>query len=199
MAALLYEDTQVFYSDHPLAPPPYNQAGHYETHPTLVSSSDWSSTQTVTIPAAPSQSPALMASISESASALNLGNKVNFTVTIEGGKAPYTYAWYLDGQLAETSIFPYYALDSAASGSHDVYAEVIDSNGNSAKTLTVEFNVLPNPSATASPSGSAQLESTTTPNQSQDNDSSIGVAVGLVLAAVVACLLVYLARRRGAK
>ncbi len=50
VAALLYKDTQVFYSDHPLAPPPYNQAGHYELHPTLFGRSDWSETQTVTVP-----------------------------------------------------------------------------------------------------------------------------------------------------
>ena len=51
VAALLYNDTSVFYSDHPLAPPPINQVGHYELHPTLFSTTDWSPTQTITIPA----------------------------------------------------------------------------------------------------------------------------------------------------
>ncbi len=49
LAALLYNDTAVFYSDHPLAPSPFNQAGQYEIHPTLFSSTGWSNTQTVTV------------------------------------------------------------------------------------------------------------------------------------------------------
>jgi hypothetical protein len=102
---------------------------------------------TITITPSPSPSqiptPALTVSLSESASALNFGNRINFTVTVDGGKEPYIYAWYLDNQLPETSTSPHYALGSLSVGSHHVYVQVSDIENNSATTLTVAFEVLP--------------------------------------------------------
>ena len=94
--------------------------------------------------------PELNVSLSESASALNHGNAVNFTVLADGGSKPYTFAWYIDGQLAVTSHSQYFSTDSQAVGSHHVYVQVTDAGNNSATTLTVEFNVLP--ASTSSPS-----------------------------------------------
>jgi competence protein ComEC len=87
--------------------------------------------------------PTLTVSLSESASALNYGNTVNLTVLADGGTKPYTYTWYIDNQLAQTSGSPYYSTNTQSVGSHHVYVQVTDAASNSATTLTVEFNVLP--------------------------------------------------------
>jgi hypothetical protein len=85
------------------------------------------------------------ASLAESASALNFANRINFTVTVDGGQAPFTYAWYVDDQLAETSGSRYYSTDLLGIGSHHVYVQVYDANNSSAITLANSFEVLPNP------------------------------------------------------
>jgi cobalamin biosynthesis Mg chelatase CobN len=54
--ALLWHNIEVFISDHPMLPPPYNEAGHYETRYALNETSGWSNTQTITIPASGSSS-----------------------------------------------------------------------------------------------------------------------------------------------
>jgi hypothetical protein len=87
----------------------------------------------------------LTASLAESASALNFANKINFTVTVDGGRAPYAYAWYVDDQLVETSGSRYYSTDVLGIGSHHVYVKVYDADNSSAITLANSFEVLPNP------------------------------------------------------
>ncbi len=58
----------------------------------------------------PTLTPApLTASLAESASALNFGETINFTVTVQGGQAPYTYEWFIDNQPINTISSPYYA------------------------------------------------------------------------------------------
>lgn len=165
------------------------------------------STMTTTPSPSPTPSPsgkALTASLSESASALNFGDKVNFTVSVEGGNAPYTYAWHLDGQLTETSASPYYVINGAAVGSHHVYVEVIDSDGNSATTLAVEFNVLETPSSSLSPSSSSAEQKTTTdpspsPSNAEDNSAPLTIAIGLPTIGIAVTSLAYLTRKRGRK
>jgi hypothetical protein len=92
----------------------------------------------------------MSASISESASAVNFGSTINFTVSVEGGKPPYAYTWNIeqssDVVLVETTNSPYYSSNTFGPGSHHVYVEVKDADNNTAKTLAVEFNVLPSPS-----------------------------------------------------
>jgi hypothetical protein len=170
----------------------------------------------------PTSTPTLNVSLSESASALNFGNRVNFTVTVEGGKAPYTYTWNVEESLGsriiETTASPYYSSDAFGIGSHHVYVQVADAENNSATTLTVAFEVLPSPSAAASPSPSPTLtvspivtllESPTlqptlltnqTPNKTQDNFTpTLIIAVLVVVAVVVVALLVYFAKHKGKK
>ena len=53
----------------------------------------------ITNPLTPSISPSstqLTAHLAESTSAVNFGSTINFTVTVEGGKAPYTYLWNIE-------------------------------------------------------------------------------------------------------
>ena len=160
---------------------------------------------------------AMAASLSESASALNFGNRINFTVSVEGGKVPYTYVWYVDNQLVETNSSPYYSTDNLALGSHHVHAEVRDADNNTAKTLTVAFEVLPNPSSTVSPSFSPSISPsappsptttsnptqrgpTPSPSDAQENFAPTLIIAGLVIVAVVVVgLLVYLPKDKGEK
>ena len=55
---IVYNLTQVFISDHPMAPPPISEIGHFEQRPKFFKSGEWSPPQTVIIPdTAPSSSP----------------------------------------------------------------------------------------------------------------------------------------------
>jgi hypothetical protein len=85
----------------------------------------------------------LTAALSESASALNYGVKINFTVVAEGGVSPYVYTWYVDNQTDQTGASPYYSTNSLAVGSHKVYVDVMDANITLATTNAVSFEVLP--------------------------------------------------------
>jgi parallel beta-helix repeat protein len=152
-----------------------------------------------------SLTPVMNASLSESASALNFGNTVNFTVSVEGGNAPFTYAWYIDGELVENSTSPHYATNSQAVGSHHVYVEVKDADNNTAKTLSPEFNVLPSltymPSSSASPTQQPTAEPSQTPYRLQVKDfAPIIIPGSMIFAAIIAVgLLVYLTKRRGSR
>ncbi len=97
---------------------------------------------------------AMNAGLSESASALNYGNEINFTVTVSGGAEPYSYAWYVDNQLAQTTSSPYYSINSLGVGEHHVYVIVTDANSSTATTLAVAFDVLPSSSSSPQPSPS---------------------------------------------
>jgi len=157
----------------------------------------------------PSPQPAasINASLSESASALNFGNTINFTVSVEGGNAPFTYAWYVDGKLVENSTSPYYATNSQPVGSHHIYVEVKDADNNTAKTLSPEFNVLPSltymPSSSASPTQQPTTEPSPTTSPTPVAESSnlslvLEIAAVIVIVAIVIVgLLVYFRKRRG--
>ena len=95
----------------------------------------------------PTSAASLAANLAESASSLYLGNTINFTVTVQGGKEPYAFSWNVDNQTIETSTSPYYSTDTLAVGEHHVNVQVIDAENNTATTLTVAFDVLPNPSS----------------------------------------------------
>jgi hypothetical protein len=201
---------------------------YYVNYPNSSDKADYSieSTQTVTfsvdkeletntttsnpsLTASPSPTPfaALIASLSESASALNYGNTINFTVSAEGGIEPYTFAWNIDGQLAENSSAQYFSINTLAIGSHFVYVQVNDANNNSAKTLTVSFEILPVSSSSSSPSSTGQptIEPTSSANPSfdakvenQSFPSLIIEAVVIVAAVALAVgLLVYFKKRDG--
>jgi hypothetical protein len=164
-----------------------------------------------------SSTPTITARLSESASALNFGNTVNFTVVANGGTKPYTYTWNIeqssDSIIVETTTSPYYSSDTFSVGSHHVYVEITDAANNSATTLTVEFNVLsassssPNvsPNLSSSPTQTPTLEpsltasSTKPPHSRGDEDfiyTAILIVVGLVALAVMVGIAVYHKRRR---
>jgi hypothetical protein len=158
----------------------------------------------------PTSNPVLNVSLSESASALNYGNKVNFTVLADGGTKPYTFAWYIDGQMVQTGGSQYFSTDSQAIGSHHVYVQVTDADNNSAATLTVEFNVLPfsNLSPSSSPAQQPTLTqtaepfpipifSTPTPTAEPFSTTSVmTVVIVVVIATIVLVVLIIVALMR---
>jgi hypothetical protein len=166
---------------------------------------------TVTPTPAPSTSPsltsspstALSADLAESASAIYFGGRVNFTVSVEGGKAPFSYEWYFDNQSVATGDTPYFSIDFIAVGPHHVYAKVVDADSNTAKTLTVEFNVLPTSNPTPSPSLTIgpTLEPTQTPATTSEDDQTGDFTLPIILAvvimiAVAVIALVYFKKRK---
>jgi len=194
---------------------PYNYGGSLgnftDNHPlinpiiitaSLITASPTSIARPTMLPTLPTSSPTLTptivmsASLSESASALNFGNTINFTVTVEGGTAPYSYAWYLDNELIDTTSSPYYSTDKATVGSHHIYVKVSDANNNTAQTLAPEFNVLPslNYSPTNSPYSSPTQQPTPLPSAipyyGVDNTPRLIIII-LVALAVIAGVIVY--------
>jgi hypothetical protein len=145
-------------------------------------------------PTLPTPGP-LTVSLAESASALNFGNTINFTVNVEGGVAPYTYEWFVDDQLVETGNSQYYSTSTQPVGPHHIYAQVTDVEGNTAQTLSPEFNVLPTGSLSPSPSEPQQptIEPTPTPSPSVPE---LPNWIILPLVAVVAIMIVYFRRSR---
>ena len=155
--------------------------------------SGWSSTQTIFINAS---TPSLAASLSESASALNFGNTVNFTVSVDGGIPPYNYAWFMDGQSSVNSSSPYFSPNSQAVGSHHVYVQVTDADNNSATTANVEFNVLPatstSPSLTPTQSNSPTQQPTPTPSTTSIilRDPPILTLYYVIVSAIILAIIV---------
>ncbi len=135
--------------------------------------------------------------LSESASALNYGETVTFTASPpDGGTSPFTFTWYMDNQQAQVvqrNDSDFFSTNTLPVGSHHVYVEVKDANGNIATTNTVEFNVIP----ASSSSPYATQEPSSTPNLPQENPTSAAVIVGGVIAIVVVVgLLAYAVMRR---
>jgi hypothetical protein len=156
--------------------------------------------------ASPVTMPTLTAILAESASALDFGNRINFTVTVEDGSAPFTYKWYVDGNLIETTNSPYYAINNATVRSHHVYAKVTDANNNTAQTLTIEFNVLPvqSPTYSATPTVTEQLTLLPTTTPITDNYPNyalqlIGIIVIILIAGAIAVTLSLLKKKKAAK
>jgi nitrous oxidase accessory protein len=165
-------------------------------------------TASPTLTSTPSPTSTVMtASLSESASALNYRNTVNFTVFANGGTKPYTFAWYIDGQIAQTSASQYFSTNSQTVGSHHVYVQVTDADNNSATTLTIEFNVLPissnspdlSPSLSSSPTQQPPSSPTSTsPDYYGGGVNAIPQILGIIALAVsvTAVVVVLLIKRR---
>jgi hypothetical protein len=124
------------------------------TPTTAISPLPFTPPPTIAPPSSPNSSLTFTASLAESASSLYFGNTINFTVTAQGGKEPYTYSWNVDNQTVETSTSPYYSANNLAIGEHHVFVTVTDADSNTANTLIVAFNSLPNSNSSPTPSPS---------------------------------------------
>jgi hypothetical protein len=131
----------------------------------------------------PNPTSTFSASLAESASSLYFGNNINFTVTAQGGKEPYTFSWNVDNQTVETSASPHYSIDTLAIGEHHVFVTVTDAENSTATTLTVAFDVLPNPSSSPAPSPSPSVP-------------EFSAWIILPLVALAATMVIYFRRKR---
>jgi hypothetical protein len=138
----------------------------------------------------------LSASLAESASSLYFGNAINFTVTADGGKEPYTYSWNVDNQTVENVSSPYFSLDNLTIGEHHVFAAVTDADNNTATTLTVAFDVLPNPNLSPTPTLPKPTPSLPYPPTPSPSVAEFPNWTILPLVGVVAIMLVYFLKRR---
>jgi hypothetical protein len=91
-------------------------------------------------PAAP-----LTASISPTMTAINLGQTVTFTSTVNGGTAPYTYQWYLDGDPVAGATSSTWTFIPTLGGTYYVYLSVKDANNNTASSTLARVIVTTGP------------------------------------------------------
>lgn len=131
--ALEWHYIQVFVYDHPLAPPPLNEIGHYEERFVLKGTSSWSPTQTMTFPAIlPNVALLLPPNSSFSTSVV----KLNFTVDQSVSQVEYS----LDGRENMT-INGNTTLTDLPNGYHNVTVYATDEAGNTGASETVYFSV----------------------------------------------------------
>jgi hypothetical protein len=87
--------------------------------------------------------PALSVSIQPASSVIILGQSVNFSSTVSGGTAPYSYKWYLNDTEVSGATSPSWAFTPTSTGYYLVSLKVTDAA--SAAKLSNEANVTVNP------------------------------------------------------
>jgi hypothetical protein len=92
--------------------------------------------------------------ISASASAITVGQSVQFTALVNGGSPPYTYQWYVNGNPVSGST-DIYTFDPSSSGTYNVYVAVTDSTGTTKNSNTSSITVYSAISVSTSASASA--------------------------------------------
>jgi parallel beta-helix repeat protein len=83
--------------------------------------------------------PPLSASISPLLASINTGQSVTFTSTVNGGKSPYGYQWYLDGSSASPATLNSWTYTPSNTGIHYVYLKVTDAGNNIAQSETARI------------------------------------------------------------
>jgi len=131
--AVQYEYVQVFVSDHPLAPPPISEIGHYEDRFTLSGMSGWSSTQTMIFPLI---LPNVTLLLPENAVFNTSTVQLDFVVDRPVSQIEYC----LDGK-ANVTVVGNTTLTGLARGYHNVTVYAMDEAGNTGASETIFFNV----------------------------------------------------------
>lgn len=85
--------------------------------------------------------PALSVSISPLSASILLSQSVTFTSTTNGGIAPYSYQWYLDGTSVSGATSNDWIFIPSAGGVHYVYLKVADASNNTAQSETARIAV----------------------------------------------------------
>ena len=86
-------------------------------------------------------SPPLSASINPLSASILVGQSVTFTSTVTGGVTPYTYQWYLNGNLVSGATSDTWTFTPTASGIYYVYLKVTDAEGNTTQSETARITV----------------------------------------------------------
>ena len=97
--------------------------------------------------------PALTVSISPTSVIMDVGQPVTFTSSVSGGTPPYTYQWYLDDVPVPSATSSTWAFTPSSPGSYEVYLNVTDDVGVTAKSNIASVTV--NPALTVSISPTA--------------------------------------------
>jgi hypothetical protein len=165
--AVRYHYVQVFISDHPMAPPPLNEIGHYEERFTLSGTSGWSNTQTMTFPLI---LPNVTLLLPQNANFSTSNVQLDFAVDQPVSQIAYS----LDDQ-ENVTVTGNTTLTGLPNGYHNITVYAVDEAGNTGASETIYFNVeVPEPFPTA---------------------SVVAVSVAIV-AVTVAGLLVYFKKRK---
>jgi len=99
--------------------------------------------------------PPLSVSISPATAKIKIGESVIFTSDVSGGKAPYSYQWYLDGSAVSGATDSSWIFAPETTGSYTVYLVVTDSLGNTAQSDEAAVNVAPSLSVSISPTSAS--------------------------------------------
>ena len=99
--------------------------------------------------------PALSVSISPTSVTMNLGDSKTFTSSVSGGTSPYSYQWYLDDVLVPGATSPSWIFTPSSPGSYEVYVNVTDNVGVTAKSNIASVTVNPALSVSISPTSAA--------------------------------------------
>jgi len=86
-------------------------------------------------------SPTVKVSITPPSATINVGDSVTFTASPSGGKPPYSYQWYLNGNPIPGANSSTWTFTGTKSGIYYIYVVVTDSARNEAQSSTAKVTV----------------------------------------------------------
>ena len=98
------------------------------------------------------QKPQMGVTINPSSVVIDMSQSVPFTSSVEGGTAPFTYQWYLNGSAVSGATSSTWTFTPTSTGYYQVYLNVTDSLSVKAKSNTASVTVNSLPSVSISPS-----------------------------------------------
>jgi len=111
--------------------------GTYEVYLIVTDSSDPAESNHIIV----TVNPPLAVSISPTSVVMDVGQSQTFTSSVSGGTPSYTYQWHLDGTLVGTA--PNWAFTPTSPSSYEVYLNVTDDVGVTAKSDVASVTVNP--------------------------------------------------------
>jgi len=90
-------------------------------------------------------SPPIAASINPMDKTIDVGESVEFTSTVTGGKGPYSFQWYLDNTPVPGATSPTWTFVATAAGTYFVKLKVTDSKSGTAESSIARMQVSPRP------------------------------------------------------
>jgi S1-C subfamily serine protease len=82
------------------------------------------------------------ATITPLTSSITLGQSVSLTSSVSGGASPYTYQWYVNGTAISGATSSSWTFTPTSSGTYEIYLNVTDADGYTAKSASAIVNVL---------------------------------------------------------
>jgi hypothetical protein len=131
--ALSWVYVDVWVSDHPMAPPPINEIGHYEQRFVLSGTSGWSPTQTMTFPA-------ILPNVTLLLPKEGKFNTSDVPLDFAVDQPVSQFKYSLDGQ-ENVTITGNTTLTGLANGKHNITVYATDETGDTGASETHFFNV----------------------------------------------------------